>query len=120
MNTADRSIALVDSALRRRFFFIKFFPDEPPIQGLLRRWLNANEPSFLWLSDVVDEANRRLGERHMAIGPSHFMRKPLSDVWINLIWRHSIMPYLEEHFFGEELRLKEFELGELRRAVGAA
>ena len=75
MNTADRSIALLDAALRRRFYFVPFFPDEPPIEGLLRRWLQKNTPDLLWLADVVDLANRKLGDRHIAIGPSYFMDK---------------------------------------------
>jgi 5-methylcytosine-specific restriction protein B len=114
MNTADRSIALLDAALRRRFCFIPFFPDKPPIEGLLRRWLQQNKPHLEWIADAVDRANAQLGDRNVGIGPSYFMRGNLSEEWIELIWEHAITPYLAEQFFGEEDRLGEFELARLR------
>lgn len=117
MNTADRSIALVDAALRRRFHFFPFFPDKPPIENLLHRWLQKTMPDLLWLADVVRRANLALGDSHSAIGPSHFLREDLSEEWIDLIWEHSVLPYIAEQFFGEEQRLAEFDLGRLRKAT---
>lgn len=114
MNTADRSIALIDAALRRRFYFVPFFPDEAPIEGLLRRWLARERPEMLWVADVVDRANEQLGDRHGAIGPSYFMKKNLDEQWVERIWKHAVMPYLAEQFFGEEDRLDEFALDRLR------
>lgn len=114
MNTADRSIALVDAALRRRFHFLPFFPDEPPIEGLLRKWLTRHKPDMMWVADVVDRANELLHDRHRAVGPSHFLRADLSESWVELIWGHSVMPYLAEIFFGNEDRLPDFELAALR------
>ena len=39
MNTADRSVAVIDAAMRRRFHFVPFFPHDGPMKDLLRRWL---------------------------------------------------------------------------------
>ncbi|MFA9430758.1 McrB family protein [Egicoccus sp. AB-alg2] len=120
MNTADRSIALVDAALRRRFYFVPFMTDEEPVSGLLRRWIADNASHMSWVADLVDEANRRLGDRHAAIGPSHFLRKEgLTDESVRIAWRYSILPYLEEQLFGEPERLDEFGLDELTRALRA-
>jgi hypothetical protein len=120
MNTADRSIALIDTALRRRFYFVPFFPSEPPVEGLLRRWLTDNNPTYLWVADVVDRANAKLGDPQLAIGPSYFMRKDLSDGWVELIWEHAVMPTIAEYYFGETERLAGFRLAVLRDQPGSA
>lgn len=119
MNTADRSIALVDLALRRRFHFVAFFPDEAPVEGLLGRWLGKHHPALSWLADVVDQANKDLGERDVAIGPSYFMRPDLTEKKIERIWRHSVLPYVAEHLFGQHERQREFELAAVRRRLDA-
>ncbi len=117
MNTADRSIALVDLALRRRFYFVEFHPDAEPVRGLLRRWLAEKAPHMQWVADVLDRANEKLGhDRHAAIGPSHFMRDSLDDAAVERIWQHSVLPYVEERLFGEGDRLGEFALDALRRS----
>lgn len=117
MNTADRTIALLDAALRRRFHFVPFFPNEAPIKGLLRRWMSKHKPELEWVADLVDHANARLGERDLAIGPSHFLRHDLSEEWVELIWSHSVNPYIQEQFFGEPDRWEVFDFERLRRTV---
>ena len=121
MNTTDRSIALVDAALRRRFYFFGFYPDEPPVQGLLRRWLRENNREALWVADLVDAANRKLSDRHLGIGPSHFMKKdpPLDEARVRFIWEQAVMPYIEEQCFGDEGRLREFAYDRLMTEVNA-
>ena len=121
MNTTDRSIALVDAALRRRFYFFGFYPDEPPVQGMLRRWLRENNREALWVADLVDAANRKLSDRHLGIGPSHFMKKdpPLDEARVRFIWDQAVMPYIEEQCFGEEDRLREFAYDRLMAEVNS-
>ena len=117
MNTADRSIALVDLALRRRFYFVEFHPDEEPVKDVLRRWLKEKTPRMEWVADVVDRANEKLSDdRHAAIGPSYFMKEDLDKDAVERIWKHSVLPYIEERLFGED-RIEEFTLDELHGAA---
>lgn len=119
MNTADRSIALVDLALRRRFHFVEFHPDKAPVEGLLGRWLEKNSsPEMAWVADVMKRANSKLNDRQAAIGPSYFMKEDLDEEKVRLIWEHNVLPYVEEHLYGESDRLAEFDLDKLRRAAG--
>jgi len=118
MNTADRSIALVDAALRRRFHFVGFYPDEPPVKDLLADYLAKHKltDSLGWLPQVIKRANERLPERHIALGPSHFLSPKLTAEDVALIWEHSVMPYFEEQFLDDPAALEQFELEALRAA----
>ena len=120
MNTADRSIALVDLALRRRFYFVEFDPSEEPIKGLLRRWLADNAPGMGWVADAVDAANDLLSDDQAAIGPSYFMKEGLDDADVERIWKHAVLPYVAEQLFGEPERLAEFALDRLRPTDAAS
>ena len=117
MNTADRSIALVDLALRRRFHFFEFHPDKPPIRRLLRRWLDRHAPDMAWIAEVVDRANAKLRDRQAAIGPSYFMKPDLDSEMVGLVREHNVLPYVEERFYGEHDRVDEFRLDKLRGEV---
>ena len=119
MNTADRSIALVDLALRRRFHFVEFHPDRAPVQGVLGRWLDKHAPEMAWVEGVVDLANKKLPDEHAAIGPSYFMQTDefgnpdLNEENVRLTWEHNVLPYIEERLFGEAERLADFDLDKL-------
>lgn len=114
MNTADRSIVLLDQALRRRFLFMGLFPGQPPVRDMLTRYLDRNAPKMAWAAQLLDLANEKLGDRNIAIGPSHFMRPDLSDSVLERVWRYSILPTLEDLLSGEPERLAEFSLERLK------
>jgi 5-methylcytosine-specific restriction enzyme B len=103
MNTADRSIALVDAAMRRRFAWQGLFPGAPPVAGMLRRWLAAqNLPADR--ADLLDALNARLGNRENAIGPSYLMTQHVgTDAGLERVWKHHILPLLEDRHFGENV-----------------
>jgi 5-methylcytosine-specific restriction protein B len=114
MNTADRSIALVDAALRRRFQFVEFVPDVQgtnPISKVLRNWVER-ERQLGVLPEIVDTVNNRLqaelGGEHLALGPSYFMKKGIDEAMLREIWRYQIEPLVDDLFFGEPKRKARF------------
>ena len=115
MNTADRSIALLDHALRRRFHFIKVIARP----SILRDYFQANgHPEMVWTEKLLERLNSKLEqdgtEWDLHIGHSHFMRSDLDNKKLNIIWEHSIMPTLEEYFYQQRDKLKSYELDALR------
>lgn len=117
MNSADRSIALLDTALRRRFYFIPFRSDQPPVAQVLGTYLQRRHPHMSWVADVVDRANQLVADPAVAIGSSHFIRDELDDTWVRRAWEHAVLPTLEDHFYGQPQRLAEFDLDRLRAEV---
>jgi 5-methylcytosine-specific restriction protein B len=117
MNTADRSIALVDAALRRRFYFVPFFPEQDQMQGMLRRWLEKNHGDVR-IAALVERVNQELvadvGE-HLQIGPSYFMTRGITEKDLGRIWKSSIEPFVEEQLFGQSEEIKRYRWSEVRQ-----
>ena len=101
MNTADRSIALVDTAMRRRFGFIPLHPTQEPTKSVLRRWLTARKyPQRV--ADLHQALNAAIDDPDFQIGPSYFMRPAVhSDGGLAQVWDSAIIPLLEEFHFGD-------------------
>ena len=106
MNTADRSIALFDAALRRRFFFLPFYPDRAPLKGLLRRFIERHGLEPVWIAGVLDAANARVRERlgpELQVGPSHFLDPGLTEETLRWAWEYTVLPFLADHLDADEL-----------------
>ena len=114
MNTADRSIALVDHALRRRFAFLALYPD----YDLLRRYHSSHRSGFDVepLVQVLGRVNREIGDPHYAVGITFFLLPDLSS-HIEDIWRMEIEPYLEEYFFDQPDKVAAFHWPRIRDDV---
>jgi 5-methylcytosine-specific restriction protein B len=117
MNTADRNIASLDFALRRRFKFIPLFPD----YTVLENWLNQRGLGFenFTISDYVIAVknintrirNNRLMGRNMQVGHSMWVPKGtglISEDDLTNLFQFEIVPQLEAYLgFGNENQLAE-------------
>jgi 5-methylcytosine-specific restriction protein B len=121
MNTADRSIALLDSAMRRRFAFVALDPSSEPTKSVLRKWSQHHGLGTL-AAELLSELNRRIDDEDFRIGPSYFMtatgEAAHSPERLERTWRTSIIPLLEEHHYGEwESVRSRYQLASLLAAV---
>lgn len=128
MNTADRSIAMIDAALRRRFHFIPFMPHEGEMQSLLADWLAKHgEPA--WVAHLVDQVNDSLRTLlkgpHLQVGHSHFMvnapdgqRPALTEDRLERIWTYDVYPAIEDQLYGRPDQLEKFTWKQVLAELG--
>lgn len=105
MNTTDRSLAQIDYALRRRFYFYRLMPMSDHAAPVLERWLQKQGlppdgrkkvvKTFVRLNERV---RQELGEEFQ-VGHSYFMRGDVvTDEGMRQVWNRAVMPLLEEYF----------------------
>lgn len=110
MNTADRSIALMDTALRRRFNFIEMMPDCRTIEDVVIRQ-NGKEVNIGNILDIINRRIEFLFDREHTIGHAFFTSLKNDNLnsieRIAAIFRNSIIPLLQEYFYDdyEKIRL---------------
>ncbi len=115
MNTADRSIALVDHALRRRFAFLPLYPN----YLVLQKYHQTHNPSFQVnkLIAVLRNLNENyIRDPHYQVGITFFL-EPHIDAELANIWQMEIQPYLEEYFFDQPANATEFSWEKIREQL---
>ncbi len=110
MNTADRSIAMIDYALRRRFAFYEFKPafETDSFQRYKEKF---NNEKYNALINVIYNLNKEISNdcslgSGFQIGHSYFCNnKEINDEWLNCVVEYEIIPLLKEYWFDEQSRV---------------
>ena len=113
MNTADRSIALVDYALRRRFAFLALYPNFE----VLRRFHERTAVRVDGLINTLRRVNLAIDDPHYHVGISFFLRDTL-PADIADVWQMEIEPYLEEYFFDQRSKFEQFRWDNVKAEIG--
>ena len=101
MNTADRSIALMDTALRRRFEFVEMMPEYDTLNETIIEGINVRE-----MLKTINERIEYLYDRDHTIGHAYFIN--VSDLkTLANVFKNKILPLLQEYFYDdwEKIRL---------------
>jgi 5-methylcytosine-specific restriction protein B len=103
MNTADRSLAGLDIALRRRFIFKEMLPQPELLDGLLVEGVDIGQ-----LLRVMNQRIEVLLDREHCLGHAYFMPllKNRSLEKLELIFRNQVLPLLQEYFFEDWQRIQ--------------
>ena len=112
MNTADRSIATIDTALRRRFQFKEMQPNPEVLEGI-----NVEGIS---IKDMLTRMNKKISvlfDREHTIGHAYFMplKKDNSLDALAVIFENNIIPLLQEYFYDDYEKIR-LVLGDNRKA----
>jgi MoxR-like ATPase len=114
MNTADRSIALVDHALRRRFSFIHLAPDYNVLKSQLEKH-NLKADSLI---KALRAVNTAIDDPHYEVGISFFLKDGATlALTLKDIWEGEIEPYLEEYFYDQRAKLEPLRWKKLSSGI---
>lgn len=106
MNTADRSIAFMDTALRRRLRFIEMMPDSNVL-----RMIHADRVEDLDVAAVIDKINERIAflyDREHTIGHAFFtgLKDDVSLENLQAIFEKSVISLLQEYFYEDYQKIQ--------------
>lgn len=113
MNTADRSLAMIDYALRRRFAFYKLEPafDSDGFQEILSQ---EDNPKFEALVDQIKALNTYISQDEslgsgFQIGHSYLCPdEEVTDEWITSVIEYELIPLLDEYWFDEPSKVEQW------------
>lgn len=97
MNTADRSITALDTALRRRFEFVEMMPDATKL-GKLE--VNDKEINLQSMLEAINQRIEFLLDREKTIGHAYFLEIDSLDK-LKEVFQNKIIPLLQEYFYND-------------------